>query len=140
MTHSTTVSANQDPFVKVHPSDVYVVDNHPATLNCKAEGSPPPIITWYKDGSPLSDEHPVTSQESNNRVQLDDGSLFFLRITKKLGIRFFHPFALILYHHPSIHSHSLSPSIHSLSFFITIHPFTLSLSPSIHSLPPQSFL
>ena len=61
-----------------HPTDDYVAKNEPAKLNCKAEGSPPPTITWYRNG-----ERVVTSAEnpSSHRMLLSNGQqLFFLRI------------------------------------------------------------
>jgi len=51
--------------------------NEPATLNCKAEGSPTPTVTWYRDG------HPVTTADDNplsHRMLLPTGQLFFLRV------------------------------------------------------------
>ena len=60
------------------PSDQYVVNSNPAKLICKAEGTPPPVITWYRNG------HYVTTDvddPQSHRMLLDDGTnLFFLRI------------------------------------------------------------
>uniref|UniRef100_A0A8C3QIP4 Ig-like domain-containing protein n=1 Tax=Cyanoderma ruficeps TaxID=181631 RepID=A0A8C3QIP4_9PASS len=45
--------------------------------NCKAEGRPPPVVEWYKDG-----ERVETDREDprSHRTLLPGGSLFFLRI------------------------------------------------------------
>uniref|UniRef100_H3ATM3 Roundabout guidance receptor 3 n=1 Tax=Latimeria chalumnae TaxID=7897 RepID=H3ATM3_LATCH len=65
------------PRIAEHPSDLIVSRGEPATLNCKAEGRPTPIIEWYKDG-----ERVITDREDprSHRMLLPTGSLFFLRI------------------------------------------------------------
>ena len=66
-----------NPRITEHPEDQYVARNEPATLNCKAEGNPSPVITWYRNGEPV-----VTANEnpSSHRMLLPSGQLFFLRI------------------------------------------------------------
>ena len=66
-----------NPRITEHPDDQYVAKNEPATLNCKAEGDPTPVITWYRNGLPV-----VTANEnpSSHRMLLPSGQLFFLRI------------------------------------------------------------
>ncbi len=66
-----------NPRIIEHPEDQYVTKNEPATLNCKAEGDPPPVITWYRNGQPV-----ITANEnpSSHRMLLPSGQLFFLRI------------------------------------------------------------
>lgn len=49
--------------------------HEPVTLNCKAEGSPIPIIQWYKDGVLLK------NLPGSHRVFLPAGGLFFLKVT-----------------------------------------------------------
>jgi len=71
------ISGSADPRITEHPEDQYVARNEPATLNCKAEGDPTPVITWYRNGQPV-----VTANEnpSSHRMLLPSGQLFFLRI------------------------------------------------------------
>ncbi|XP_065137422.1 roundabout homolog 2 [Paramisgurnus dabryanus] len=65
------------PKILEDPSDLIVSKGEPATLNCKAEGRPTPVVEWYKDG-----EHVETDKDDprSHRMLLASGSLFFLRI------------------------------------------------------------
>ncbi|XP_032905727.1 roundabout homolog 3 isoform X8 [Amblyraja radiata] len=65
------------PRVIEHPSDLIVSKGEPATLNCKAEGRPTPIIEWYKDGERVETDK---DDPRSHRMLLPSGSLFFLRI------------------------------------------------------------
>lgn len=67
------VSTGEAPYIIEQPIDVTVARHQPATLNCRAGGSPPPTIRWYKGGIlVISDTH---------RSLLPAGGLFFLRTT-----------------------------------------------------------
>jgi len=70
---------DNNPRIVEHPEDVYVARNEPATLNCKAEGDPTPVITWYRDGQLVTtaDDNPLS-----HRMLLPTGQLFFLRVVQ----------------------------------------------------------
>ncbi|KAL8568639.1 hypothetical protein ACOMHN_035091 [Nucella lapillus] len=77
-TRTPTPKNLQNPRIVEHPTDKYVARNEPAKLNCKAEGSPAPKITWYRNG-----ERVMTSSDvqASHRMLLNKGQqLFFLRI------------------------------------------------------------
>ena len=50
--------------------------NEPVTLDCRASGSPNPVIEWFKDGQIVKT---APEDPSSHRILLPDGSLFFLR-------------------------------------------------------------
>jgi len=68
-----------NPYFMEQPDDVYVARNDPATLNCKATGVPPPVITWYRDGVQV-----VTANENplSYRMLLPSGSLFLVKVAR----------------------------------------------------------
>ncbi|XP_071981860.1 hemicentin-2 isoform X2 [Engystomops pustulosus] len=37
-------------------SPVYIIEGQPISFTCECQGSPPPVLTWMKNGSPLMDE------------------------------------------------------------------------------------
>uniref|UniRef100_A0A3Q2XAU6 Zgc:77784 n=1 Tax=Hippocampus comes TaxID=109280 RepID=A0A3Q2XAU6_HIPCM len=65
------------PWITEDPSDLIVSKGEPATLNCKAEGRPPPSVEWYKDGERVETDK---DDPRSHRMLLPSGSLFFLRI------------------------------------------------------------
>lgn len=66
---------HQNPRISEHPTDAVVPRHEPATLNCKAEGTPTPTIQWFKDGVPLK------ILPGSHRVFLPAGGLFFLKVS-----------------------------------------------------------
>ena len=50
--------------------------NEPVTLDCRASGSPNPVIEWFKDGQIVKT---APEDPSSHRILLPNGSLFFLR-------------------------------------------------------------
>lgn len=65
---------HQNPRITEHPTDAVVPRHEPATLNCKAEGTPAPTIQWFKDGVPLK------ILPGSHRLFLPAGGLFFLKV------------------------------------------------------------
>ncbi|XP_042235884.1 roundabout homolog 2-like [Homarus americanus] len=67
----------RSPRITEHPTDMTVPRSEPATLNCNAEGKPPPTIRWFKDGQLVRTS---PGDPKSQRVLLPTGSLFFLRV------------------------------------------------------------
>ncbi|XP_060702920.1 roundabout homolog 1 isoform X1 [Hemiscyllium ocellatum] len=67
------------PLIIEHPTDLAVCRGEPATLNCRAEGKPPPVIEWYRNG-----ERVETSEDDpqSQRTLLPHGSLFFYQLNQ----------------------------------------------------------
>ncbi|KAK2711523.1 protein sax-3-like [Artemia franciscana] len=65
------------PRITENPVDLIVPRNDPATLQCSADGTPEPEITWYKDGEVVS---VAPGDQISHRVALPGGALFFLRV------------------------------------------------------------
>ncbi|XP_019123425.2 roundabout homolog 1 isoform X1 [Larimichthys crocea] len=68
---------NSPPRIVHHPSDVVVKVGNPATLSCRAEGSPKLTIEWLRNGQPLN------TTKGDGQLQplvLSEGSLFFLSV------------------------------------------------------------
>ncbi|XP_003449862.1 roundabout homolog 1 isoform X1 [Oreochromis niloticus] len=63
------------PRIVHHPSDVVVKVGNPATLSCRADGSPKPTIEWLRNNQPLE-----TANRELQPMILSDGSLFFLSV------------------------------------------------------------
>ncbi|XP_062309897.1 roundabout homolog 1 isoform X2 [Osmerus eperlanus] len=69
--------AEEAPRIVHHPSDVVVQAGSPATLSCRAQGSPEPSIHWLRNGQPLE----IDKLESQSQpIVLSEGSLFFLTV------------------------------------------------------------
>lgn len=67
-------SGLEPPKIIEHPMNAVVPKHDPATLNCKAEGSPSPSIEWYKDG------HRLKIEPGSHQMFLPSGDLFFLKV------------------------------------------------------------
>ncbi|XP_072094473.1 roundabout homolog 1 isoform X1 [Mobula birostris] len=67
------------PEIVEHPTDLAVFRGEPATLNCRAEGRPQPVIEWYRNG-----ERVETSKDDpqSQRTLLPHGSLFFYQLNQ----------------------------------------------------------
>ncbi|XP_054744412.1 roundabout homolog 2 [Anastrepha obliqua] len=74
MNGSSSSKGSHPPRIVEHPIDTTVPRHEPATLNCKAEGSPTPTIQWFKDGVPLK------ILPGSHRITLPAGGLFFLKV------------------------------------------------------------
>lgn len=74
------ISGLEYPRITEHPMDVMVPRHDPATLNCKADGSPSPVIDWFKDGEKLKVE------SGSHRMVLPAGGLFFLKVSDQTEI------------------------------------------------------
>ncbi|XP_065557817.1 roundabout homolog 2-like [Artemia franciscana] len=76
---SALVNGQQRPVrITEHPVDTTVPRNDPVTLQCKAEGNPDPVITWFKDGETI---FPNSGDSRSHRILLPGGALFFLAVT-----------------------------------------------------------
>ncbi|XP_071317205.1 roundabout homolog 4 isoform X1 [Trachinotus anak] len=65
------------PRIIHHPSDVVVKVGNPATLSCRADGSPKPTIEWLRNNQPLEK---ANGDGQWQPVVLSEGSLFFLSV------------------------------------------------------------
>ncbi|KAK9536036.1 hypothetical protein VZT92_005855 [Zoarces viviparus] len=64
------------PRIVHHPADVVVKVGNPATLSCRADGSPTPTIEWLRNGRPLE----TGGDGQLQPIVLSEGSIFFLSV------------------------------------------------------------
>lgn len=62
----TAIEDQPPPIITIGPANQTLPVKSSTTLPCRAAGNPPPMITWYKDGSAIM---------PNSRVNLTDGAL-----------------------------------------------------------------
>ena len=75
------VGNQRPPRITEHPTDLTVARNDPATLQCSADGAPPPNIEWYRDGELIITGSSSTSTDyKSHRILLPGGNLFFLKV------------------------------------------------------------
>ncbi|XP_037323542.2 roundabout homolog 1 isoform X1 [Pungitius pungitius] len=65
------------PRIVHHPADVVVKMGNPATLSCRADGSPVPTIEWLHNGRPLET---AQGEGQLQPIVLSEGSIFFLSV------------------------------------------------------------
>ncbi|KAM8898331.1 roundabout homolog 4 isoform 3-T3 [Spinachia spinachia] len=65
------------PRIVHHPADVVVKVGNPATLSCRADGSPVPTIEWLRNGQPLET---AQGEGQLQPIVLSEGSIFFLSV------------------------------------------------------------
>ncbi|XP_008330695.1 roundabout homolog 1 isoform X3 [Cynoglossus semilaevis] len=65
------------PRIVHHPSDVVVKVGNPASLSCRADGSPKPTIEWLHNGQPLAS---LNGDGHWQAMVFPDGSLFFVSV------------------------------------------------------------
>ncbi|XP_059207792.1 roundabout homolog 1 [Centropristis striata] len=70
------------PRIVHHPADVVVKAGNPATLSCRADGSPKPSIEWLRNGQPLD---ATLGGGELQPLLLPEGSLFFLHVGSRRG-------------------------------------------------------
>lgn len=52
---NTTFTSSDAPEFKNNASEVFVHEGNDVSLTCEAEGSPPPVFNWTKDGVDMRD-------------------------------------------------------------------------------------
>ncbi|VDK33402.1 unnamed protein product [Taenia asiatica] len=69
------MSPRRKPLFTIDPQDAFGLLKRPLSLRCQADGEPPPLIIWYKDGQQVQSirERPGTS----NKI-IKSGELMFL--------------------------------------------------------------
>lgn len=74
---SRVYAEDTPPRIVHQPSDVVVKVGNPASLSCRAEGSPNPTIEWLRNGQPLET---TNGDGQSQAIVLSEGSLFFLSV------------------------------------------------------------
>ena len=59
----------------MEPEDTLALEGDGATLRCEAEGSPRPLIAWYRVG-PEEDGPPGDSGEEDEERRISDGDSY----------------------------------------------------------------
>lgn len=52
------------------PLNKQVVVAHSLTLECKAAGNPPPVLTWLKDGVPIKTSGNIRTEDGGKKLEI----------------------------------------------------------------------
>ncbi|CAG2064202.1 unnamed protein product, partial [Timema podura] len=80
------------PSFTTHPDNLTLKTGGLAELRCVADGSPPPAITWYKDGQPLTAGGRVTIAPGGYQMRVQhakesDSGLYVCRAQNSVGFK-----------------------------------------------------
>nr|CAD7588585.1 unnamed protein product [Timema genevievae] len=86
------VRVNVAPSFTTHPDNLTLKTGGLAELRCVADGSPPPAITWYKDGQPLTAGGRVTIAPGGYQMRVQhakesDSGLYVCRAQNSVGFK-----------------------------------------------------
>nr|CAD7426504.1 unnamed protein product [Timema monikensis] len=86
------VRVNVAPSFTTHPDNLTLKTGGLAELRCVADGSPPPAITWYKDGQPLIAGGRVTIAPGGYQMRVQhakesDSGLYVCRAQNSVGFK-----------------------------------------------------
>ncbi|XP_047427770.1 hemicentin-1-like isoform X2 [Mugil cephalus] len=83
VSHTHSVSAHYAPELKIQSNtqDIYVAEGDDISLNCEAEGNPPPVFQWTSDGLSVLEE----DSDTLNITQVNASSTYICTATNNLG-------------------------------------------------------
>nr|CAD7262724.1 unnamed protein product [Timema shepardi] len=86
------VRVNVAPSFTTHPDNLTLKTGGLAELRCVADGSPPPAITWYKDGQPMTAGGRVTIAPGGHQMRVQhakesDSGLYVCRAQNSVGFK-----------------------------------------------------
>ncbi|XP_038068778.1 leucine-rich repeats and immunoglobulin-like domains protein 3 [Patiria miniata] len=88
---NATLTVLQAPSFRERPKNMEVRAGEAAVIECKVSGSPPPRITWTKDGREfhVDDDHILTSNDGLliiKNVRMEDDGTYTCEVVNKVGV------------------------------------------------------